>query len=203
MCAVERFTFLAIKDVLDPACDVDDELWVDTDVEQARGGAVSQVVTNVGQKTSHAQLIGYCKGYPKTKGYRIYSIDFPIPTIRSFGNILVSQDGRVRCLSVEKMARASSFTPRQVAHFKFLDQRGMGKVALKQIANAVPRGLLFTVYEVVVFELQRALDISGTPGTSYSLEVVDPKSITDFPQDLSQLYSPRLHVGHRCFLATV
>ena len=57
----------AIKDVLDPVCDVDDELWVDTDVEQARGGAVSQAVTNVGQKTSHAQLIGYCKGYPKTK----------------------------------------------------------------------------------------------------------------------------------------
>ena len=41
----------AIKDVLDPACDVDDDLWVDTDVEQARGGAVSQLVTNVGQKT--------------------------------------------------------------------------------------------------------------------------------------------------------
>ena len=79
----------------------------------------------------------------------------------------------------------------------------MGGVALKLIANAVPRGLLYTVYEVVVFELQRALDISGTTGTSYSLEVVDPKSITDFPQDLSQLYSPRLHVGHRCFLATV
>ena len=24
-------------------------------------------VPHVGQKTSHAQLIGYCKGYPKTK----------------------------------------------------------------------------------------------------------------------------------------
>ena len=165
----------AIKDVLDPACDVDDELWVDTDVEQARGGAVSQVVTNVGQKTSHAQLI-YCKGYPKTKGYRIYSIDFPIPTITSFGNILVSQEGRVRYLSIEEMARASSFVRRQVAHLKYLETQGMGGVALKLIANAVPRGLLYTVYEVVVFELQRALDISGTTGTSYSLEVVDPKA---------------------------
>ena len=42
--------------------------------------------------------------------------------------------------------------------------RNMGDIALKQIANAVPRGLLYTVYEVAVFELQRALDISGVTG---------------------------------------
>ena len=84
----------------------------------------------VSQKTSHAQLIGYCKGHPKTKGYRIYSIDFPIPTITSFGNILVSQEGRVRYLSIEEMARASSFVRRQVAHLKYLETQGMGGITV-------------------------------------------------------------------------
>ena len=45
------------------------------------------------------------------------------------------------------------------------------------------------MYEVVVFELQRALDISGNTGTSHSLEVIDSKSITEVEQDLSQLYN--------------
>ena len=78
----------------------------------------------------------------------------------------------MRFLSIEEQARASSFTDTQVARFKFMRDRNMGDIALKQIANAVPRGLLYTVYEVAVFELQRALDISGVTGTSYSLEVL-------------------------------
>ena len=74
----------------------------------------------------------------RDKGWRIYDINYPIPTITRFGNILIRQDGRVRYLSIGEMARASSFSPEQVRQLENLTLKcGHADIALKYIANAV------------------------------------------------------------------
>ena len=171
-----------ISDVLDEPDNVSDELWVNTSVvPSARGGEhVDQSVDNVGELVTHAKLVGFADGN-KSKGHRIYDIDYPIPTITRYGNILIQQDERVRYLSVEEMARASSFSDRQVARLKFLDSIGRTDKALTQIANAVPRGLLFTIYEIAVYDLQRSDDISGKTDTNVSFHVTDEPFVDQSP----------------------
>ena len=163
----------AVRDVLDDPSDVDPELWVDCEFEPSpsstRGGEHPHSITDVGPLTSHARLIGYCKGYPHDKGWRIYDIDYPIPTITRFGNILIRQDGRIRFLSISEMARASSFTDQQVKHLAGLESKGFGAVSLKIIANAVPRKLLHTMYRAAVFELQRGVNINDKNDTGVTM----------------------------------
>ena len=155
----------AVKDILDDPADVDPQLWVDCEFEASpsslRGGEHPQGTSDVGLKISHARLIGYCKGMPRDKGWRIYDINYPIPTITRFGNILIRQDGRVRYLSIGEMARASSFAPEQVRQLENLTLKcGHADIALKYIANAVPRKMLHTMYTAAVFDLQRGININ-------------------------------------------
>ena len=180
----------AVRDVLDPPFLVDERLFVDTTfVPSARGGEhVDQSASNVGELISHAKLIGHCQGHIGQKGYRIYDIDYPVPTITSFGNVLIRQDdGRVRYLSIREMAKASSFTPRQIDHLQSLEYNGSASTALSQIANAVPRGLLHTVYEVAIFDLQRRLDIDSAHDLNITF-AVEPGTPNGQPHE--RFYDP-------------
>ena len=99
--------------------------------------------------TTYAELIGWHSGYGK--GYRVYSIEHIAPTITSFGNILILDDRYpgdegIRLLTVNEMARLSSFDNETIRFLESIPE----DEALKAIANAVPMGLLSTVYTAVL-----------------------------------------------------
>ena len=147
----------AMCDLLDPARSVPAHLWLDY------GGVIPRTTHDAGEKpgindiverstwgaSTFAHLIGWHTAYGK--GFRIYDINSVAPTITSFGNILIydnRDDGccGVRQLTIAEMARLSSFDNETIAFLQSLPE----PFALKCIANAVPLGLLSTVYTAVL-----------------------------------------------------
>ena len=104
-----------------------------------------------GQYISRSSVAGYVGG-SNAKEDKFYSIKSPLPCITRYG--LQLHDTRigpkhVRFASLSELARASSFHQAQIDHLASLPQHA----AMSRLANAVPAGMLFTVYACIIDQL--------------------------------------------------
>ena len=144
-----------MRPLLDPPDLIPDHLWLDPD------GVIPRTTCDAGEKpgiddiidkstwgaSTFANLIGWHTHYGK--GFRIYDIDHTSPTITSFANIIIYDDRfepGVRQLTVPEMCRFSSFDDKTTQFLLTLPEHD----ALQCIANAVPMGLLSTVYTAIL-----------------------------------------------------
>ena len=104
-----------------------------------------------GQYISRSSVAGYVGG-SNAKEDKFYSIKSPLPCIARYG--LQLHDTRigpkhVRFAPLSELARASSFHQAQIDHLASLPQHA----AMSRLANAVPAGMLFTVYACIIDQL--------------------------------------------------
>ena len=145
-----------MREMLDDPMDVPDRLWLGDsefvpkpdDFPRFRLPELNEVVDySTWGASTYADLVGWYGGYGK--GRRVYSVDACMPTFTSFGNVLIHDDrvepASVRYLTVREMARASNFDEELVNFLQSLPEQE----AVTYIANAVPIGLLSTVYAAV------------------------------------------------------
>ena len=152
-------------DRLEPARHVPDELWlpaqgfvprlVDAGEKRSLPGLNTIIDKSTWGASTFARLIGWHTSIGK--GFRVYDIHQIAPTITSFGNILIYDDrdpecSGVRLLTINEMARLSSFDNETITFLQTLPE----PLALQCIANAVPMGLLSTVYRAVLDHAQIA-----------------------------------------------
>ena len=108
-----------------------------------------------GQYTSRAYVVGYVKG-SHDKEDKVFSMYTPLPCITRYGvQILDEILGKdvVRFYSLADLSRASSLTPQQLSHLESLPLYA----AAGRLANAVPLGMLFTVYCCIIDQLSLGL----------------------------------------------
>ena len=145
-----------MRPLLDPAHLIPDHLWLDYSavIPKTTGDAgekpgIDDIVDrSTWGASTFAHLIGWHTQFGK--GYRIYDIDYPSPTITSFGNILIYDDRfdpyGVRQCTVGELARFSSFDNETISFLQSLPEHD----ALQCIANAVPMGMSSTVYGAII-----------------------------------------------------
>ena len=145
-----------MSDCLDEPEDVPSRLWLGTSEFMAKPsdfpsfdlpGIHDVVDYNTWGASTHANLVGWYGGYGK--GRRVYDISTCVPTFTSYGNVLIYDDrvepASVRYLTVREMARASNFDEELVGFLSNIPEQE----AITYIANAVPIGLLSTVYAAI------------------------------------------------------
>ena len=118
-----------------------------------------------GQYISRADVVGYVKG-SHDKEDKVFSIHTPLPCITRYGvQILDERLGKdvVRFCSLTELSRASSLAPQQFSHLESLPLYA----AAGRLANAVPLGMLFTVYCCIIDQL--SLRLGKTDAHIYSL----------------------------------
>ena len=154
--------------VMDPPHRVPENHWTSAELDTSsapRGGVEDFSPSNTGVFVTHSRRIGHCKGYPSEKGFKVYDPKFTLPTITSYGNILIQTpnangDNTIRYCTIRELANASSFYPEQVAFLDQLDKQKLGFCALQYISSAVPKGLLTTMYRMALFTLHRHEDFN-------------------------------------------
>ena len=118
-------------------------------------------------------LWGYHHG-TNVKEMKIYDPTLgPLPTITRSAMLRVHIDGHgVRFLSLEELARASSFSEKTITWLKTLPFYR----AMTIVAGAVPLGMLLTVYRAVVDTLLSLPTISDDCATTIDNELHTPSS---------------------------
>ena len=104
---------------------------------------------------SRTDVVGYVKGSHDKEG-KVFSMYTPLPCITRYGvQILDERLGKdaVRLCSLTELSRASSLTPQQFSHLESLPLYA----AAGRLANAVPLGMLFTVYCCIIDQLSLRL----------------------------------------------
>ena len=112
---------------------------------------------------SRSSYLGYING-ENVKGNKVYSIQRASPTFTSWANILILDDRHknrmfkgIRGLTFNEILRINHLAEEQDDFLRSVPE----DQAYTYIANAVPSGMLHTVYKAVIDDLNGELDSGG------------------------------------------
>jgi len=131
-------------------------------------------------ESKHLACSGYIGHLPnlKEKGGKIYSIHRSCPTFTGHNNVLIldqrsTHHRGVRNLTIDEVIRLNNYPP----EIQFFLHSQDVSLAAKYVANGVPCGMLHTIYETIINDLDREINSGGdenvqTISTCYSHHVV-------------------------------
>ena len=139
-------------DILDPPHLVSDELWVHEEYSRYHGKMLPPDPHEASEGRSFAVLHGFLNDL-FVKEMKVYDPSLgPLPCITRSALLRVYvEDYGVRFLSLEELARASSFSGTTIDYLSTLPFER----AMTMIAGAVPGGMLRTIYRAALDALQR------------------------------------------------
>ncbi|EGB04086.1 hypothetical protein AURANDRAFT_67518 [Aureococcus anophagefferens] len=151
---------------------------------------------------SRSSYLGYING-ENVKGNKVYSIQRASPTFTSWANILILDDRHknrmfkgIRNLTFNEILRINHLAEEQDDFLRSIPE----DQAYTYIANAVPSGMLHTVYKAVIDDLNGELDSGGVYFTLSNLVAFEtPKKNTAthlIGKVMNLMFEPSEDTGH-------